>query len=224
MLVPQLIFAHLLADFIFQTKRIVEMKTKGWYGLILHGGTFYITALYVLPSHLNTIFIPITLLSLEHTLQDWVKIKLSRLVPSLSVFWYFLDQFCHFLGIFILNAWVANKINPPNTEILLFMVGSSIIVLTRAWEITVMSNWARLRQHVQQWNRWADVERLTALTIVSLGGLLALPFGAACVIPRLVMARRKGFSFQKFEYLEVGGGIICSIILGLGIWNLLQYI
>lgn len=224
MLVPQLIFAHLLADFIFQTKRIVEMKTKGWYGLILHGGTFYITALYVLPSHLQILFVPITLLSLEHTIQDWVKIKLSRLAPRFGVFWYFLDQACHFLGIFIVNAWAAGKIDPNNTEILLFMVGSSVIVITRAWEITVMSNWARLRQHVQQWNRWADIERLTALAFVSLGGLIAVPFGVACVLPRLVMAYRQGLKFQKFEYLEVGGGIICSIILGLGIWNLLQYI
>ncbi|MCB9435938.1 MAG: DUF3307 domain-containing protein [Anaerolineales bacterium] len=224
MLVPQLIFAHLLADFIFQTKRIVEMKTKGWYGLFLHGGTFYITALYVLPSHLKTVFIPITLLSIEHTFQDWVKIKLSRLTPRFGVFWYFLDQLCHFLGIFILNAWVGDKVTSNNTEILLFMIGSSVIVLTRAWEITVMSNWARLRQHVQQWNRWADVERLAALALVSLGGLIAVPFGATCVIPRFVMARRQGIKFQKLEYLEVGGGIICSIILGLGIWNLLQYI
>lgn len=224
MLVPQLIFAHLLADFIFQTKRIVEMKVKGWYGLVIHGGTFYITALYVLPSHLSSVFIPITLLSIEHTFQDWAKIKLSKLIPRLNVFWYFLDQLCHVIGIFVINAWVGHKVSVSNNEILLFMIGSSVIVLTRAWEITVMSNWASLRQHVQHWNRWADIERLVALTLVSLGGVITIPLGVACVVPRLVMARRQGTKFQKFEYFEVSGGIICSIILGLGIWNLLQYI
>lgn len=227
MLVPLLIFAHLFADFILQTKWVVELKHKGWPGLFLHGGSFFVAGLVVLWPHLEVAFLPILLLSLEHILQDWSKIQVTRKVPGLGIFWYFLDQAMHIGGVFVVSAVIRDvDPAPDNTTILFFMLASSVIVLTSAWRITVMTNWAWLIDYTYRWLWWGYAERLAMLVIVGLGGWIALPLAVACTLPRLVRSWQLNIPIwkQHGQLMEVGAGAVVSAILGLGIWNLLQYI
>jgi hypothetical protein len=141
---------------------------------------------------------------------------------------YFLDQAAHLIGILIVNTLVGTKINPKptNIELLLFMLGASALILTRAWEITVIANWRSMRDYTQLWLLWGYTERIIMLIVIAVGGIVLLPLTIACIIPRLVRSYQLEHPIWKHrpEMIELGSGVIASTILGLGIWNLLQYI
>lgn len=231
MLTPHLIFSHLLADYVYQTQWVVKIKHAGWKGLILHGSSFFVLSIIALAAHLNDFFLfgPLLLiLTIEHILQDRLKIVLTERYPQHSILLYFLDQAAHFAGILIVNAIVGHKIDPKpnNVELLLFMLGASILILTRAWEITLIANWKSLRDYTRLWLLWGYAERTIMLIIISVGGIVLLPLAFACVIPRLARSYQLGYPIwnQRSEMIELGSGVVASTILGLGIWNLLQYI
>lgn len=231
MLTPHLIFSHLLTDYVYQTQWVVKIKHAGWKGLILHGSSFFVLSIISLAAHLNDflLFGPlIFILTIEHILQDRLKIVLTERYPQHGVLLYFLDQAAHFIGILIVNALVGHKIDPKpnNVELLFFMFGASILILTRAWEITLVANWKSMRDYTKQWLLWGYAERTIMLVVISVGGIILLPLAIACVIPRLVRSYQLGNAIwkQRPEMIELGSGVIVSTLLGLGIWNLLQYI
>jgi hypothetical protein len=230
-LTPQLIFSHLLADFVYQTQWVVKIKHAGWKGLILHGSSFFVLSIIALAAHLNDFLWfgpPLLILTIEHILQDRLKIVLTDRFPQHGVLLYFLDQAVHFIGILVVNALVGHKIDPKpdNVELLLFMLGGSVLLLSRAWEITVIANWRSMREYTQQWLLWGYAERIVMLIVIAIGGIVLIPVAMACVIPRLVRSYQLGHAIWKHrpEVIELGSGVIVSTILGLGIWNLLQYI
>ncbi len=107
--------AHLLADFVFQTRRLVDKKRAGkWSGYFLHGFIHYLTALallsfFVKASALSvkTYFV-LLLLAAIHLLIDLAKMRLtaSRLLREGSLA-YVTDQLLHFLTV-LLAAWILS--------------------------------------------------------------------------------------------------------------------
>src|SRR5262250_1692431 len=105
--------AHLLADFVFQTDRLVAKKHSGkWSGYLLHGLIHYFSALFLLfffvkgsALSLKTYAVLFFLISI-HLLIDSAKIRLTTTSflrdGSLA---YVADQFVHFLTI-VLAAWI----------------------------------------------------------------------------------------------------------------------
>lgn len=228
MLVPHLIFTHLLTDYVLQTNWVVQMKNKGWPGLILHGGTFFVISLIALYRYLDVVFLPLLLLSIEHTIQDSGKIKISRRFPKYGVGFYFLDQLFHLAGIFLVQWAVGSRLDPEpkNFELFLFMLGSSFIMVTRFFEITLIANYPNLRDYNQQWLLWGYIERTLILLLMAGIGPLAIPLGLLCLLPRAWRAKQRGEPIweNRYRWLEMGTGFLLSILLGLGLWNILRYI
>src|SRR5262249_31515358 len=105
--------AHLLADFVFQTDRLVAKKHSGkWSGYLLHGVVHYFSALllmgfFVRASALSvkTYFV-LLLLTATHLLLDAAKIRLTTAgFLRDGSFTYIADQFVHFLTV-LLAAWI----------------------------------------------------------------------------------------------------------------------
>ncbi|HJZ63883.1 MAG TPA: DUF3307 domain-containing protein [Candidatus Acidoferrum sp.] len=105
--------AHLLADFVFQTDRLVAKKRSGkWSGYFLHGLVHYFSSLllvgfFVKASALSfkTYFV-LLLLSATHLLVDATKIRLTSTgFLRDGSFTYVGDQFVHFLTV-VFAAWI----------------------------------------------------------------------------------------------------------------------
>lgn len=227
MLVPYLVFSHLLTDYVLQTNWVVRMKNKGWPGLILHGGTFFVTSLIILYRNWDMVLIPLVLLTIEHILQDSGKIRISRRFPAYGISFYFVDQLFHFAGILIVQLVVGNRLDPKPDEFerFLYLLASSFIIVTRAFEITIIANYPNLRAFSQRWTLWGYVERAAILLLISGVGPLAVPLAILCPIPRLWKSQQEGKPIweSRGELLEIIAGFLISTILGLGLWMILGY-
>lgn len=228
MLVPHLIFTHLLTDYVLQTNWVVRMKNKGWPGLILHGGTFWVTSLIALYLHWEVAFIPITLLSIEHILQDSGKIRITRRFPTNGVAFYFLDQLFHLAGILLVQLLVGTRLDPEPSdfELFLYIFASSFIMVTRFYEITVIANFPSLRPYTKRWAMWGYIERTAMLFLVGGLGPFAIILALLCPIPRLWKSRQEGHPIWQnhSQMIEVSAGFLLSVVLGLGLWSILGYI
>ena len=96
--------AHLLADFVFQTGRVVSKKQRGeWRGYLVHGATHYIAVLAIVaiadPHRFLTLNFQVIAVSLSvvHLIVDWAKLSVtkSRLMPDNALV-FVLDQTIHF--------------------------------------------------------------------------------------------------------------------------------
>jgi len=105
--------AHLLADFVFQTDRLVATKRAGkWFGYLLHGLIHYFSALVLLGFFVKgtalsfKTYAVLLLLTAVHLLIERAKIRLTTVGflhdSSLA---YLADQFVHFLTV-LLTAWI----------------------------------------------------------------------------------------------------------------------
>ena len=104
---------HLLADFVFQTQRLVDEKRAGkWSGYFLHGLIHYLSALVLVGFFLKAsalsvkTYIVLLLLAAVHLLIDFAKMRLtasSRLRDGSLA--YVADQFAHFLTV-VFAAWI----------------------------------------------------------------------------------------------------------------------
>lgn len=96
-----LVIAHFLADFVFQTQRMV--KNKAWFSdmMVLH-----MASLGILTFLFSAFNWKITLLVVvSHWVIDGTKISLQKKYPGQETFWFIGDQFLHLSSIFYLWIW-----------------------------------------------------------------------------------------------------------------------
>jgi hypothetical protein len=107
--------AHLLADFVFQTDRLVSQKRAGkwrgylWHGLIHYAAALALVAFFVKASALSIkTYGVLLLLTAVHLLIDAAKIRLTSrgFLPDGSLP-YVADQLVHFLTV-VLAAWILS--------------------------------------------------------------------------------------------------------------------
>jgi hypothetical protein len=125
--------AHLLADFVFQTHRLIEQKRRGNFAAyFLHGLTHYLSAViitgFVLSGSLFALrtHLVIAALALVHLLIDLAKVQLARKYPLCDGSWAYVgDQFVHFLTV-TLAAWMLSPIVPFSELSVLFQQARTI--------------------------------------------------------------------------------------------------
>lgn len=93
-LLLKFLLAHFLGDFVLQTKKMVENKSKPKY-FLLH--IFIHTTLLVLFLYFDKMWWPIAIVVLSHTLIDFLKIKLLNKIHGTWLF--LIDQLLHLLVI-----------------------------------------------------------------------------------------------------------------------------
>ncbi len=113
-----LYLAHLLADFVFQTQRLVEQKRRGQpFAYLVHGLIHYLSAIVIvgffLPGAIVAIrtYLVVAALTLVHLLIDLAKTRLaakSRISGGPGA--YLADQLVHFLTV-VLAAWLLSAVS-----------------------------------------------------------------------------------------------------------------
>ncbi len=92
----RLILAHLVGDFVLQTRWVVKRKRK-LDGLALHVGLVGLAMLPVTWSHLGRWWPWLLLIMLVHGLIDWAKIRLEPRLPLPPIVPFLADQALHVL-------------------------------------------------------------------------------------------------------------------------------
>lgn len=94
----RLVFAHLVADFVLQTRWLVLRKRR-LDGLLIHTGLVGLAMLLVAWSALDRWWPWLALITLVHGLADWAKIRLEPCLSWPPIVPFVLDQLVHLLAI-----------------------------------------------------------------------------------------------------------------------------
>ena len=223
MLIPQLLFAHMLADYILQTNWLVARKGQAWDWLALHGLMVFAMSMLALARFAPIVLLPITILALLHTAQDWVKIHYGSRLKLPSIYSYMADQFSHYTMIGVTQVLIGPLLLPdaPTTgELIAAATGASVVILTRFYDVTWWSNWLDMLPYMARWRNLGYAERLTmfALTVAGLFYLAPL-----CILPRLFEGWRSKHPIWKERrgLWEIGLGVVLSVFVGLLVRSLL---
>ncbi|MCD4685135.1 MAG: DUF3307 domain-containing protein [Anaerolineae bacterium] len=216
MLVPHLMFAHMMADYVLQTNWLVARKGKTLYGLLLHGGIVGVMSLLALSPYLGDVWLLLIGLTAIHTFQDYLKVRYGPRLAVHPFIPYIGDQFGHYItiGVLQLIATRAFDINPSHAEIVYMWTGAAVIAVTRFYDVTWWANWLDMIPYFNRWRVFGYVERICMLALSAAGAWYIAPLVA---LPRLIDSQRQNRPIWKERrgMLEVVIGVIFSITLGL---------
>lgn len=213
MIIPHLLFAHLIGDYLLQTTWLVIRKGQAMDGLLIHGLIIYVISLLMLAPYFEQVWLGVTLLFVVHTLQDWVKVYATPRLNIHLAYPYFADQLLHLLLIILIDALV--EVKTTDFEVFVMSLGAAIVLVTRFYKVSWWANWFEMIGYMNRWDIWSDVERVGMLLLATTGfvGALIAPLLA---LPRLAYAWRWGNPLWKQRYglLEWGLGIVLSVGIG----------
>jgi hypothetical protein len=224
-IIPHLVFSHLVADYLLQTNWLAERKAgfvfrdpRTWDGMLLHISMVWLVSLAVLPEYIGVIWPQITILALVHMSQDMIKAWTTEKLPIPTALGYFVDQALHLLAIVIFQVLVGQYLTPPPDalQIRLLVGGIVLIVLTRFYEVSWWANWPAMYSYMSRWRLWSYTERCTILVLSLIGVWWLAPLA---VLPRVYIMRRQGepIEQQPNGLLELLLGMALSVILGLAL-------
>jgi len=138
-LILHFLLAHFLADYPFQSGKLVKLKMERYLGVFVHGLIHLITLLVVLYPvlHLRRVQIAIAIIYFTHNLIDQMKVKLDKKDPKHHRLFYFTDQLLHntillsvafYIGIGVpqlSTQWFSLYTNPILVAYVLLMVLST---------------------------------------------------------------------------------------------------
>jgi hypothetical protein len=220
--IPQLIFAHLLADYVLQTnwlatrkEEFILQKIYSWDGLLLHGAMVWLMSLAVLPRFIGELWPYVTVLTLLHIVQDAAKVWIKTHRDIDTLYPYLVDQALHLLAILAFQHVVASRftLTTDPTEITLAMLGASLVAVTRFYEVSWWANWSDIYPYMDRWRYWGYAERVAMLLLSAIKLWWLAPLA---VIPRLYSAQRRDepIGQQRGGLAELLLGIAFSVILG----------
>jgi len=104
---------HFLADYPFQSSKLVEYKIHHFFGVLVHSSVHLLTLLVVLAPFLpnRNVLLVIAVIYITHIIIDQTKVMLNKAYPKYIRFFYFLDQFTH-LVVVSACAYYVGKLNP----------------------------------------------------------------------------------------------------------------
>jgi hypothetical protein len=108
--------AHFLSDYPFQPNRLIKLKQEGYLGVFIHALVHLASMLVILSPllHDKRIWGSIALVYITHNIIDQIKVKLDAADPRHARFYYFLDQFLHWIIIYIAYR-IAGDVQPNLT-------------------------------------------------------------------------------------------------------------
>jgi hypothetical protein len=218
LLIPHLMFAHMLADYVLQSNWLVARKSESWTGLAMHGGIVGFMSMIAVAPYLDMVWPPLLALMVLHTLQDQGKVKLGPRLHTHPFIPYMADQLLHYAQIGLFQLWVGSRLDPapPTAEIAFMWTGAAVIVVTRFYDITWWANWLDMIPYLNRWRCFAYAERLSMLALSAAGLWMVAPL---CLLPRLAFSSYSGAPIwhQQRSVIEMAIGAALSIVLGIGL-------
>jgi hypothetical protein len=224
-----LLLGHLLADFVFQTRALVEQKQRGrMMGYLKHGAIYFACA-----ALLTGFFVPavayagrfvavVAGLTLIHLAIDAIKIGLGRRTTLAGgTVAFVVDQAVHFLTIVVAACWIAGvepggillhgwkRLQTPSDRVLLAMVVYVGVIFGGGYLIRFMTR--PLLKHLQTGESRAEMsnagmyigwlERFLVMTAL----FLHSPATAGLILAAKSIARYPEFKREQFaEYFLIG--------------------
>lgn len=131
MIITYLIIAHLLADFVFQPKKLIEWKTKSDLGVLVHVLIFVLLAFVILFPFLGNIYVwgAILLIGVIHFFTDKAKVNIELTYDTYSLP-FVADQAIHFLSLLLGGVLLQNvDTSLPDTWFYLNVYLNSSLIL-----------------------------------------------------------------------------------------------
>lgn len=132
-----LLLAHYLGDFVFQTDWMVRNRDKLWV-LSLHGSIHFVW-MFILAGQLRATTWPFLLLiALAHISQDKVKNDLTNRRPDLIGKAFIVDQVMHYAVIWAVTWWIQGSRGPLSTpdKPMWVIVTITYLLATYVWFIS----------------------------------------------------------------------------------------
>ncbi|MBU0687762.1 MAG: DUF3307 domain-containing protein [Candidatus Margulisbacteria bacterium] len=129
----RLLLAHLIADFVLQTKQVEKLKTLSFWGVVFHGLIFLALCILICLPFLTipAFAVYLILLSISHVLIDYFR---HKIIHAESLWTGIIDQLLHFAFIALVIPlsynYPALKLNLPyfsgiynNSNYILYLIG-----------------------------------------------------------------------------------------------------
>lgn len=212
-LLVRLILAHLLSDFVFQTRAMVQNKKWYSWGLIAHIVVTMLTA-FILSGN----FWIVLIIGITHYLIDISKTKLTEKYPAKNFVLFILDQLAHvavillvwaayFGKLYSLWSFIQNIINDFNVSLALtgyvFCIWPSAYIVKFAVQKLLQSQTSGQEEteRIQHGGKWiGQFERMLIFTFVLLSEYSAIGF----LITGKSIIRFADKDQLKSEYVLVG--------------------
>lgn len=222
-----LILAHIVGDFPLQTDAIYRVKQKSFGGMILHVAVCTIVnIIFLFPFLLSyATWLAILFLALFHFTLDRMKILLTIFKAKDGLGYFLIDQFIHFLSLFITSVWLqrmyTGSIALEQTRIELIIALTAIL----AAAFVVPPILFYIQKNVKHFYRLdinfsfpseherlpGSIARFFATLGLILGGWYFLFFIAAIVIPWIAPQNRSRASVYRRSELVVN---VLACLLG----------
>lgn len=227
----QLLFAHILTDFVLQSKRWIKHKRK-------HKGKSYILIIHSLVAGLLTfIFLQrlelwyiAIIISITHYFIDWWKLLQNR--DNLKNF--LLDQAFHLLVILLVWLHLVDGFNLVIPWVQEFMNSSQLLVITGAYLIIIFPVGFLIGKATQRWQdeiettyqknslkdagRYIGIfERILVLTFIITNNFAALGFLIAAKSILRFSDKSESGARKQTEYVLIGTLMSFAITILLGL-------
>ncbi len=148
MLILQILVAHLLGDFVFQSNELIKRKYESWKGTFQHATIIaFFTTLFLLPYWAQPkAWLTVGIIFVVHFVQDVLKVEYdARFNKNHSTLPFFIDQFCHISLIVLLGRGFETLPTLPLPDLFLKFYFSptlqillaSVILLSYTLDITI---------------------------------------------------------------------------------------
>jgi len=222
----QLLLAHLLTDFTFQTNSIAAWKRKSVWGVLIHSGIFLILSVIFTWHELGNIwwkfpgYVCIGILFLMHFAEDFYRIiSIKRAGSPDNIFFFIWDQSIHVIFIFLFSPLLTGNIAVEKP----FIILSLAVLVTHFTSILIYYIEESVYGSDPAANRlkgkyFLILERLFIFVCMLLPGYWWVIFPSAWIVRPLLHKNKTDFSFSWVNVIisnlsAVGLGALSRIII-----------
>jgi hypothetical protein len=168
-MVWNLLLAHFLGDFVFQTDWMVRMRDKLWV-LTLHASIHFVLMFLIVGQFRSVIWPYLLLIAVIHLSQDGLKNYLNKQKPSWTRPLFIIDQALHYIVIGAVVWWLQGlegSISTPEKPVWVIVVIVYLLV-TRVWFISERIFYFTHSDYVESINNTKNSRMLARAGLLSL--------------------------------------------------------
>ncbi|MFZ5919019.1 MAG: DUF3307 domain-containing protein [Chloroflexota bacterium] len=230
-MLPAMILAHLLGDFVFQNDRLAHWKSHSLTGILVHSGIVTL-GLWLCSLPFTCDWWPYALgIGASHALIDLARVKVGPTTPTVNLALFLADQATHGLTIVIGLAWAGWLApRPAGTPFGIWLQSHHRLTILIGYVLLSMPTWVSVHFVVRGMGAESSslpgrpgekyagmLERGLIATFVLLGQYLLIPL---VVAPRLALDGRNGR--VEAEQLGYVSELLISVALAVAVGLLMK--